>query len=102
MMTDENLEQIIKALANPVRREILQWLKQPEQEFTAQPNGFEQGVCVGRIFAKSGLSQSTVSSHLALMQRTGLLNSQRRGQWVYYQRNEAVIREFAEQIQQTL
>ena len=31
-----DLDEIIKALAHPVRREILQWLKEPEKHFADQ------------------------------------------------------------------
>jgi ArsR family transcriptional regulator len=49
-----------------------------------------------------GLSQSTISAHLATLQRAGLLTSKRLGQWVYYQRNETVIDEFTAHIKQAL
>lgn len=97
MMNEQTVDTIIKALANPVRREILTWLKQPELEFPTQTS-FEHGVCVGQIFTRAGLSQSTISSHLASLQRAGLVSSKRVGQWVYYRRNEAVIEEFTAHI----
>lgn len=96
-MNEQDVDTIIKALANPVRREMLTWLKQPEQEFPAQAS-FEHGVCVGQIFMRAGLSQSTISSHLASLQRAGLVSSTRVGQWVYYRRNESVIAEFTAHI----
>lgn len=39
-----------------------------------------------------GLSQSTVSDYLATLQRAGLVEVRRIGQWTYYKRNEATIR----------
>ena len=57
-------DEIMKALASPARREILTWLKDPRTEFPDQVHSFELGVCAGKIFEKSGLSQSTVSAHL--------------------------------------
>ncbi|KDD97665.1 DNA-binding helix-turn-helix domain protein [Bordetella bronchiseptica SBL-F6116] len=50
----------------------------------------------------SGLSQSTVSTHLAILQRAGLIHSRRVGQWVFYQRNEACIAEFLQTMQAEL
>ncbi|MBJ7554703.1 ArsR/SmtB family transcription factor [Marinomonas spartinae] len=100
-MTPNELDNIIKSLSNPARRDILSWLKTPHLEFQGQ-SSCQFGVCVGKIFEKSGLSQSTVSSHLANLQRAGLVSSTRQGQWVYYQRNEAVIEEFAELLKKTL
>lgn len=101
-MTQNDLDSIIKTLSNPARRDILAWLKSPEIEFPEQCNNYEHGVCVGQIFEKAGLSQSTVSSHLANLQRAGLVISKRQGQWVYYQRNEECIAEFADYLKQTL
>jgi len=89
-----NMDIIIKALANPARREILSWLKDPEREFAPQSHPLTDGVCVGKIFERSDLSQSTVSAHLATLQRAGLVTSKRMGQWIFYRRNDKTIKEF--------
>jgi len=91
MNDDLNLDEIINALSNPARREILAWLKEPEQNFAEQT---DSGVCVGRIFERAGLSQSTISAHMATLQRAGLVVSTRVGQWVYYKRDEKTIKAF--------
>ena len=96
------IDNVIKALANPVRRDILAWLKAPEQEFPGQDYPYELGVCAGRIFARAGLSQSTVSAHLACLQQAGLVTTRRVGQWIFYQRNEAAITEFFARLHDTL
>lgn len=49
---------------------------------------YKGGVCVGDIQEKAKVSQSTVSSYLNMMQKAGLLESIRHGQWTYYRRNE--------------
>ncbi|MBB6305482.1 ArsR/SmtB family transcription factor [Rhizobium leucaenae] len=85
--------QILKALSNPVRVEFLRWLKSPKEHFPAQEQPLEMGVCASQ-FERSGLSQSTVSSHLGALQRAGLVSTRRVGQWVFYSRNEQTIREF--------
>ena len=59
-------------------------------------------VCVGSIQEKLGISQSTVSHYLDLMQRSGLLESARFGKWTYYRRNEANIQALAEFIKTEL
>jgi len=87
---DMDLDAIIKALAHPVRRDILQRLKEPEKPFGGQEHPLEAGVCAG-MFECCGLSQSTVSAHLATLQRAGLVTTRRIGQWVFYKRNEAAI-----------
>ncbi|ENT53945.1 hypothetical protein B987_02815 [Brucella suis F7/06-5] len=39
------LDEILKALANPVRLDILSWLKEPEKHFSGQHMPLEMGVC---------------------------------------------------------
>lgn len=89
-----NVDEIIKALANPARREILAWLKEPEKHFSDQNHPLKDGVCVGKIYERSELGQSTVSAHLATLQRAGLVTSKRMGQWIFYKRDEKTIKEF--------
>lgn len=64
-MPDIDLNDVIKALGNPVRRKILHMLKEPKIHFH-QPyaDADEFGVCVSIIQEKVGLSQSTVSLYL--------------------------------------
>ncbi|TDV26662.1 ArsR family transcriptional regulator [Paraburkholderia caballeronis] len=89
-----DVDAIHKALANPVRREILAWLRDPRAHFADQELSLDHGVCAGRIDAQCGLSQSTVSAHLAALQKAGLVTSKRVGQWVFFKRNEPVIQAF--------
>ncbi len=84
---------MFKALSHPVRRDILDWLKHPEQHFAHQTHPLEMGVCAS-MFERCGLSQSTMSAHLATLQRAGLVTAQRVGQWVFYKRNEQAIAAF--------
>jgi DNA-binding transcriptional ArsR family regulator len=93
-----DIDAIHKALANPVRRQILHWLKDPQQHFAEQEHPLEMGVCCKLIDQRTGLSQSTVSAHLATLQRAGLVDTRRVGQWVFYHRNEATIASFVAQL----
>jgi DNA-binding transcriptional ArsR family regulator len=93
-----NLDDVIKALSHPVRRDILRWLKNPEGEFPDQCHRNGYGVCAGQIDQRCGLSQSTVSAHLATLQRAGLVTSRKVGQWHYFQRNEAQLQLFLEHL----
>ncbi|MCL7987840.1 ArsR family transcriptional regulator [Sphingobacterium sp. lm-10] len=81
---------VFKALSNQTRLDILNWLKAPAEHFPHQSNAdFEVvGVCVGQIQAKTGLSQSTVSEYLSILQRADLVIASRVGQWTYYKRNK--------------
>ena len=92
--------EIFKALSNKTRLQILNWLKEPEQNFPEQMSaGFSHGVCVGQIQNKAGLTQSTVSEYLSTLQRAGLVKSTRVGQWTYYQRNEEAFANLSQLIQ---
>ena len=93
-----DIDAIHKALANPVRRQILAWLKQPEAYFADQAHPLTFGVCASLIDQRTGLSQSTVSAHLATLQKAGLVTVQRVGQWNFFKRNDAVIQAFIEQM----
>ena len=91
-------DDIIKTLAHPLRRQILHWLKNPERHFADQEHSLEIGVCAGMIDRRAGLSQSTVSAHLATLQRAGLVSSRRVGQWHFFKRNEPAIQAFLRQL----
>ncbi|WP_378729835.1 ArsR/SmtB family transcription factor [Nocardia brasiliensis] len=92
-----------KALANETRLRILEWLKDPQTHFPGRADETaELGVCVGLIQQKAGTSASTMSVHLAILQRVGFLNATRRGQWTYYRRDDARIRAFTEQLHRVL
>ena len=81
--------EVFKALSNKSRLQMLEWLKEPEINFPEQiASGFEHGVCVGQIQSKAGLTQTTVSEYLSILQRAGFIQSKRVGQWTYYKRNE--------------
>ncbi|MFM0517468.1 MULTISPECIES: ArsR/SmtB family transcription factor [Caballeronia] len=88
---------IHKALANPLRREILAWLKAPEG-FTQTHAAFDGGVPLSAIQVRSGLSQSTVSAHVASMIEAGLLVSKRVGSFLLLSRNEEVIAAFVREV----
>lgn len=91
----EHIE-IFKALSNKSRLQMLEWLKEPEINFPEQQaSGFEHGVCVGQIQAKAGLTQSTVSEYLSILQRAGFVEGKRVGQWTYYKRNEKAFQELS-------
>lgn len=44
----------------------------------------EKELCVCELMAALELSQPKISRHLALLKETGLLEAERRGQWIYY------------------
>lgn len=101
-LNPKQIDDLIKAVAHPVRRDILHWLKTPEQYFDDQDHPLSLGVCAGKIERKTGLSQSTVSAHLATLQRAGAISSQKVGQWHFFKRDEVLIRQFLAQISSQL
>lgn len=99
-MKNENMLTVLKALSNETRLNILCWLQEPEKLNQHLPNAIKEdfpgSVCVGTIQEKSGLTQSVISSYLSTMQKSGLLESRRYGQYTYYRLNEEGITAFLE------
>jgi DNA-binding transcriptional ArsR family regulator len=92
----QELTDLLKVLGNPVRLELLHWLKDPRQHFPPEqlPDDPDRvGVCVTYLQAKAGLAQSTTSTYLASMERVGLVRSTRVGKFVHYRRDEQRIDE---------
>jgi DNA-binding transcriptional ArsR family regulator len=88
----------LKALANPTRLQIMNWLEDPDSEFAQwEPIADRQefGVCVSHLQAKSGLAQSTISSYMAILERAGLVRSTRIGKWTHYKRDEDAVSRLA-------
>jgi len=68
------LAAVLRTLADPGRLRILSLLQaQPDRE-----------ACVCHLTDHLGLSQPTVSHHLRVLFETGLVDRERRGNWVYY------------------
>ncbi len=99
----ENID-MFKALANEHRLQILTWLKNPTDYFVHETNVDmeEVGVCVGEIQRRLGLTQSTTSHYLSILQKADLLTATRIGKWTYYRRNEATLAALSAFIQSEL
>jgi ArsR family transcriptional regulator len=65
---------MLKALSDPVRLRLL--------SVVASHRGGE--ACVCDISEGIDVSQPTISHHLKVLRTAGLLDSERRGSWVYY------------------
>jgi ArsR family transcriptional regulator len=100
MTTDKT--EILKALSHPVRISFLEWMRNPERHFCDQAHPLEMGICANQFEKRCGLSQSTVSSHLAVLEKAGLLKTNRVGQWAFYSRNEETIATFLTELRSTL
>jgi ArsR family transcriptional regulator, arsenate/arsenite/antimonite-responsive transcriptional repressor len=51
------------------------------------------GMCACDIEAKVELSQPTVSHHMKILTKAGLIEAEKIGQWMWYRRNEKNLRE---------
>lgn len=68
------LAQVFKALGDPVRLRLVSMI--------GARDGGE--VCVCDLTSAFDLSQPTISHHLKVLREAGLIDSERRGTWVYY------------------
>lgn len=68
------LARMFKALGDPARLRLLSLI-------ASNPGG---EACVCDIAASFDLSQPTISHHLKVLRTAGILDSERRGSWVYY------------------
>ena len=86
---------VVKALANERRLQILTWLKRPRAHFPPQVDGdlVRDGVCGVFIAEKLGVSQPTASEHLRILTHAGLVRAKRIRQWTFYTRDEKRIAE---------
>jgi len=105
LSSDSELVRGLRALANPMRLQLLVWLQDPEKNFRldgAIADPIEVGVCVSHIQAKVGLAQSTVSAYMAELQRAGLVRATRVGKWTHYRRDEQRIQQLVSLLGQSL
>ncbi|MGB5261668.1 MAG: metalloregulator ArsR/SmtB family transcription factor [Gammaproteobacteria bacterium] len=73
-----NTETLFRMLADPTRLRIIMLLTAGEE------------LCVCELTHALALSQPKISRHLALLRESGLLQSRRAGQWMYYRINPAL------------
>ena len=66
-----DLMAVTKALSDENRVRILMFLTEDE-------------LCVCQIIDLLGLAPSTVSKHLSILKQAGLIDSRKKGRWIYY------------------
>ena len=74
------LQQTLKALADPIRREILNLLK-------------EGRMPAGEITAHFSVSAPAISRHLSVLKEADLIRDTREGKFIYYEINTSVLEE---------
>lgn len=94
-----NLAQVLAALGNPIRLDMYRSMARGTIRSCCNRILYYEGaVCVSDLVNKYDLAQSTVSHHLSVLVRTGLVKSEKRGPWTCY----FVDREFAANLLETL
>ena len=97
MSADSSLDRSLQAIADPTRRRILQALK--EGAIAAKKAGKPTScLCAGDIEGKIQLTQPTISHHMAILTRAGLVEAAKQGQWRWYRRNEKAIRQMVKML----
>jgi ArsR family transcriptional regulator len=75
----ERIAGLMKALSDPIRLRLMSLIAATDE------------ICVCDLTAPFDVSQPTISHHLKVLRDTGLVDSERRGTWVWYRaRREAL------------
>ena len=74
------LQQTLKALSDPIRREILNLLKGGRMS-------------AGEICEKFPVTGASISRHLSVLKEADLVRDAREGQFIYYELNASVLEE---------
>jgi ArsR family transcriptional regulator, arsenate/arsenite/antimonite-responsive transcriptional repressor len=95
---DQSLNRALHAIADPTRRKILQVLKLKG----VCSIGKETGLCACDVEERIHLTQPTISHHMTILQKAGLVEAQKEGHWRWYQRNERAIKQLTRTLRQAL
>jgi len=95
MSSETSLDRALHAIADPTRRRILLVLKEggSENKMPAPKQIHGSCLCGGDIEGRIHLSQPTISHHMAVLTKAGLVEATKHGQWRWYRRNEKAIRQ---------
>lgn len=82
MKGDKNmgLQQTLKALADPIRREIMNMLKSGRMS-------------AGEITDRFEVTGASISRHLSVLKDADLIRDTREGKYIYYELNASVLEE---------
>ena len=75
------LQQTLKALADPTRREILNLLKKGK-------------LSAGEITDHFDITAAAISRHLSVLKEADLIEDTREGKYIFYELNASVLEEF--------
>lgn len=75
-----SFQETLRALNDPVRREILMLLRQKKMS-------------AGEISSNFAMTAATVSYHLSILKKAGLVAEERQKNFIYYELNASVLEE---------
>jgi len=75
-----SLQNTLRALADPIRREILNLLKNGRQS-------------AGQISSHFDVTDASISRHLSVLKEADLIRDTREGKFIYYDLNASVLEE---------
>ena len=73
-----SLQKTLKALSDPIRRQILEMLR-------------EGRMSAGDIVAKFEVTGASISRHLSVLKEADLIRDSREGKFIYYEINTSVL-----------
>lgn len=79
-MWQMSLQNTLRALADPIRREILNLLK-------------SRKLSAGEITEHFDVTAASISRHLSVLKEADLIRDQRQGKFIYYELNASVLEE---------
>ncbi len=79
----ERMAVVAKALSDPIRLQLVDVLRKHAGK-----------VCVCELTPLFDVGQPTVSHHLKVLRRAGIVDSERQGLWAYYYVNPEALKEF--------
>jgi ArsR family transcriptional regulator len=98
-----DIDVICAALGNKTRYQLMKALKEKSIETCCDRfEFFENGVSVGDVVKFTGLAQSTVSQHLAVLEKVNLIRKEKRELWSCYFLNQEVLDQFLDQLKKDL
>lgn len=75
-----SIQKTLKALADPIRREILNLLK-------------SKSLSAGEIVDRFPVTGASISRHLSVLKDADLIRDRREGKFIYYELNTSVLEE---------
>ena len=96
IQSGEQIENQLKALADPMRRRIVELLKKKGCCSCEMVSSVDPGLCLCGIESALKLSQPTITHHIQVLREAGLVGTQKIGRWVYCRRNEEALDRLAE------